>query len=234
MTTMAKAVSASTYRSLKEKNDRYERARETFDPKRFKRGGGYSTEDQAAILKLAGLKQAPTNDDREDISVFEFMRDKPDRLDCYVDEKNHTAIFWTPRSTIGTVTFGRDYQTPAFGSPSTRAPVTVHAVNGCVYAGTYFKSSGNYARLKKTRTTCAPPAGGGGGARAKRLTRAQELEAGLPEGWIVRTWSPGDGATRYRFFHKAPAKQTYFGPDSGAFTALGISEAETFARGLHH
>ena len=91
MTTMAKAVAAGTYRSLKEKIERYERAREAFDPKRFKRGGGYSPEDQAAIVKLAGLKHAPTNDDREDVSVYDFVHDKPERLDCYIDEKTNTA-----------------------------------------------------------------------------------------------------------------------------------------------
>jgi hypothetical protein len=77
-------------------------------------------------------------------------------------------------------------------------------------------------------------ANSGGGARAKKMTRLEELEASLPKGWIVRTWSPGDGVTRYRFFHNAPKGQTYYGPADGAYTALGMKEADAFAAGLAH
>lgn len=66
----------------------------------------------------------------------------------------------------------------------------------------------------------------------KKPTRIAQLRAALPEGWTVETWSPGDGVTRYRFFHKAPANQSYFGPNNGRFTALGFKEAEAIARGL--
>ena len=45
----------------------------------------------------------------------------------------------------------------------------------------------------------------------------------------VRTYSPGDGLTRYRFFKKKG--NSYFGPDNGIYTALGIKEAETFLDG---
>jgi hypothetical protein len=67
--------------------------------------------------------------------------------------------------------------------------------------------------------------------RAK-LSRIDRLRLELPEGYSVKTWSPGDGVTRYRFFRNAPQGQTYFGPDNGIFTALGIKEAETYAAGL--
>ena len=75
---------------------------------------------------------------------------------------------------------------------------------------------------------------GGGGARAKKMTRLDELREMLPKSWQVHTYSPGDGVTRYRFFHNAPAKQTYFGPANGAYTALGMKEAVAFAAGLGH
>lgn len=45
----------------------------------------------------------------------------------------------------------------------------------------------------------------------------------------VSEWSPGDGVTRYRFFKKAG--NSYFGPDNGIHTVLGIKEAETFLAG---
>jgi hypothetical protein len=64
-------------------------------------------------------------------------------------------------------------------------------------------------------------------------SKIEQIEALLPKGWQVHTWSPGDGQTRYRFFHNAPASQTYFGPASGQYTALGFREAQAYASGLH-
>jgi hypothetical protein len=69
-------------------------------------------------------------------------------------------------------------------------------------------------------------------ARKKKPSRLEELRASLPKNVQVHTYSPGDGVTRYRFFWKAPANQSYFGPDTGIYTALGMGEAETFAEGL--
>lgn len=49
----------------------------------------------------------------------------------------------------------------------------------------------------------------------------------------IRTYSPGDGTTRYRFF--APDdKSDYFGPSSGMGTALGISDAISWMEGYRH
>ncbi len=42
------------------------------------------------------------------------------------------------------------------------------------------------------------------------------------------TWSPGDGMTRYRFYSKPDCN--YFG-DDGIYTALGLKDALSFARG---
>lgn len=63
-------------------------------------------------------------------------------------------------------------------------------------------------------------------------TKVQQLEEMLPKGYTFATWSPGDGQTRYRFFHNAPANQTYSGPRNGIFTALGFKEALAYAAGL--
>lgn len=68
--------------------------------------------------------------------------------------------------------------------------------------------------------------------KAKNPSKLEQLEELLPRDWQVRAYSPGDGQTRYRFFHKAPAKQSYFGPASGVYTALGFKEAHAYASGL--
>ena len=63
---------------------------------------------------------------------------------------------------------------------------------------------------------------------AKKKTRLQELEEyARSSGLWVATYSPGDGTTRYRFFDKAG--NSYFGPQSGIHTALGIKNAWNFA-----
>ena len=63
---------------------------------------------------------------------------------------------------------------------------------------------------------------------AKKKTRLQELEEyARGVGLWVSAYSPGDGTTRYRFFDKAG--NTYFGPQSGIHTALGLKKAWDFA-----
>lgn len=63
----------------------------------------------------------------------------------------------------------------------------------------------------------------------KTQTRLIELETNAGKvGLFIRTYSPGDGMTRYRFFDNV--NRSY---DSGGeiFTALGLKEANTFVTG---
>lgn len=67
---------------------------------------------------------------------------------------------------------------------------------------------------------------------AKKKTRLEEMQDYAKSlGITVATWSPGDGVTRYRFFEKAGPGQTYFGPASGMYTALGLKEAWNYLYG---
>ena len=59
-----------------------------------------------------------------------------------------------------------------------------------------------------------------------RLQELQDYAKGV--GLLVATYSPGDGATRYRFFDKPGPSQTYFGPSSGMHTAIGMKDAWNF------
>ncbi len=65
--------------------------------------------------------------------------------------------------------------------------------------------------------------------RTQRTTKDELREACAKKKIYVRTYSPGDGVTRYRFFKHA--KNSYFGPENGQYTALGMKEAVTYARG---
>lgn len=61
-----------------------------------------------------------------------------------------------------------------------------------------------------------------------RNSRIEEMARYV--GLIFRTWSPGDGVTRYRFFD-GPA-DNYFAEEDGLWTARGAKEAEVWLRGF--
>ena len=65
--------------------------------------------------------------------------------------------------------------------------------------------------------------------RVRKQSKREEMEQYAESlGLTMRTWSPGDGTTRYRFFDKPGPGQTYFGPASGMHTALGLKQAWDF------
>lgn len=62
------------------------------------------------------------------------------------------------------------------------------------------------------------------------MTKREEMESWNQYGLFCRTYSPGDGVTRYRFFDQRDT--SYFGPANGMYTALGWKEAVTYATGF--
>jgi len=88
-----------------------------------------------------------SNEERSALEVFDFVTNPPDKYFLYINEKNATATTWTG-NVLGNVSFGREYR-DSFGGR--RVPVTVRAINGRTYRGTYFKSSGDYARIKAAK-----------------------------------------------------------------------------------
>src|SRR5439155_26054876 len=85
-----------------------------------------------------------SNEERSALEVFEFVTNPPDKYFLYINEKNRTATTW-PGEKLGDVSFGCEYR-DNFGGE--RIPVNVYAINGKTYHGTYYKSSGNYARIR--------------------------------------------------------------------------------------
>jgi hypothetical protein len=93
-----------------------------------------------------------TNDERSALEVFEFATNPPDKYFLYINETTHTATTWTG-DRLGHVLFGREWR-DSFGGR--RVPVTIRAINGLTYHGTYYKSSGDFARIRQsTRKTKA-------------------------------------------------------------------------------
>jgi len=86
----------------------------------------------------------PTNDERAQVELYDFIHNVPTKYFLYVNEATGKATIWTGIE-LGTVRFGCAWK-DNFGG--TRVPITIQAVNGRTYHGTYFKSSGDYARVK--------------------------------------------------------------------------------------
>lgn len=86
-----------------------------------------------------------TNEERSALEVSEFKANLPDKYFLYIDENEKTATTWTGEK-LGNVVFGREW-CDNFGGK--RQSIRIHAINGHEYAGTYFKSSGNYARVRR-------------------------------------------------------------------------------------
>lgn len=55
---------------------------------------------------------------------------------------------WTGEKLGDIVWCGRPYKMPAFGGPSTRQNLRIQAINGLIYSAIYYKSSGDYCRMK--------------------------------------------------------------------------------------
>jgi len=141
-------ISAARHRMLRSREDAYERAREKFDPKRFRRGGGYTPLDVRDILKIAGLKRSPTNRERSQIEVYEFLTKKPERVFVYAD-KDLTAVKTWMGDKLGAIVRKSSPYRSLMGD--TRVNIRVLGGSGAIYSGTCYVSAGDYCRLKRIR-----------------------------------------------------------------------------------
>ena len=88
-----------------------------------------------------------TNEERSALEVFEFCTNPPEKYFLYINREKQSATTWTG-DLLGQVSFGREYR-DNFGGR--RVPVTVRAINGLTYHGTYYKSSGDFARIRQSK-----------------------------------------------------------------------------------
>jgi hypothetical protein len=88
-----------------------------------------------------------TNEERSALEVFEFCSNPPTKYFLYISETKRTATTWTG-DVLGQVSFGREYR-DNFGGK--RAPIWIRGINGRSYHGTYYKSSGNFARIRLSK-----------------------------------------------------------------------------------
>lgn len=108
-----------------------------------------------------------TNDERSACEMYEWLENPPDKYFLYISQKTGGcprfgdfieggAQTWTG-TPLGNVRFGREYR-DSFGGA--RIPVTIYGNNGVHYSGTYYRSAGSYARVRKLkRKACGPRKG---------------------------------------------------------------------------
>ena len=85
-----------------------------------------------------------TNEERGRLEQFLFATNPPARYFLYINEERKVATTWVG-DILGRVTFGRAWQ-DNFGGK--RIAVRIEGINGRTYTGTYFQSSGQYARVR--------------------------------------------------------------------------------------
>lgn len=132
------------YQTIRSRLDRYDAARRKFDPRRYDKGGGYSGDECRQIEQLAGGPDA-SNAEKSGLEVYEFANGAPDKYFVYVRLDKRTVGTWTGEKLGDIVDYGAPYRSNV---GDTRIHVTVQAINGRRYSGTYFQSAGDYARLK--------------------------------------------------------------------------------------
>lgn len=130
----------------------FERAREVHDPKRFKRGGGYTPEENAAIARAAGLRKPPSNRARGKLELYEFKSNPPDKLFAYYENDAQVGSrvkTWTGDE-LGRVTHRGKEARKINGGRS--VAIRIRGINGVTYAGTCNLTGGTYCNLRRVAT----------------------------------------------------------------------------------
>ncbi len=144
------AITPQRARVVRESEDRFERAREAHDPKRYKRGGGYTPEEYKTIAKRAGISRAPTNRAKEALAVHEFMRDKPEHVFAYYSNDMRTVQLWSKKSTVGDIVWRGARHRRMGGEVQA---IRVRGYNGVMYHGICNLTGGTYCRLRRMSST---------------------------------------------------------------------------------
>lgn len=128
-----------TEEQAKDIRQRYDKLNVWINSRRGRNGrASYKPEDKP--LEIPDVSNA----ERSQLEVYDFCNDPPDKYFLYVNESKREATTWTGDK-LGVVTFGQEYR-DNFGGK--RVSVWIEAINGKSYHGIYFKSSGDYARVK--------------------------------------------------------------------------------------
>lgn len=129
-------ITEAQYKELRAKYDLYHAERERLYP-----GSNWIDAERAAQLP-----PAPEHDEISAIEVYEFVTDPPANYFAYVKT---TGIWFADVTTWTGEKLGEGYLGRIYFSNmgDERRSITVHAINGKKYYGTYYKGAGDYCRL---------------------------------------------------------------------------------------
>ena len=113
------------------------------------RGGGISYDPKDPGLPPS-VRRQPTNEERSELEVFDFLRDRPDRYFAYYDSGMTKVTTWTGQKIGDIVRKGTVYRTGR-GTGARKQRVRVRAITGDQYAGPCELDAGTYCRLRKVR-----------------------------------------------------------------------------------
>lgn len=136
-----KITTKEDYLRLKEAHDAYEQAAQKWISENH---NGIPTE----VTKTFPFAGIVDNNLRSALEVYEFIDNPPVKYFLYIRESDSKAVTWMDE-VLGEVSFGKEFR-GSFGDK--RQPVRIKAINGKTYSGTYYKSAGNYARVKQTKS----------------------------------------------------------------------------------
>lgn len=141
MKTLNTFTSEAEYKEARRKYDAYEQASKA-----------YRTEHKTNGIPVEICKTFPYADEvnnelRSKIETYEFINEKPQKYFLYINEKEKIATTWTG-DFLGNVHFGREFRN---NMGDKRVNIDVYAANGVRYYGTFYKSTGDYARITKKK-----------------------------------------------------------------------------------
>lgn len=101
----------------------------------------------------AGLNP-PTNDERSQCEIYEFLNDPPEQYFCYIVRDKADPNIWIASNwpgvalSEGRCVLGAEYRS---NMGDKRRSVRFRGINGVVYAGTFYCGAGDYARVKAVK-----------------------------------------------------------------------------------
>ena len=96
----------------------------------------------------------PTNDERSQCEIFEFLHDPPQTYFCYIVKSKADLNIWVasnwPGANLseGRAVLGAEYRS---NMGDKRRPVWFRGINGVCYAGTFYCGAGDYASVKAVK-----------------------------------------------------------------------------------
>lgn len=127
---------------------RREKLAQSWLQKRRSGRGGWVSYDPKDPKLPPSVRRQPTNEERSELEMFEFMRNRPDRYFAYYDKDMSKVTTWMGQKLGDIIWRGQVYKT-GWWPGARKQRVRVRAVTGDTYAGPCELDAGNYCRLRK-------------------------------------------------------------------------------------